>query len=153
MRCATIVLIPLLFWACGGEDASGPSPDFPRTFTARSTNCSSDTSVSIADPGRIIEDRWMTTVEVSSDRYFAGEAVIVHSLLIGPDGGIVDEARSGVHSPTAFEGTWSVDISAPTNGHLQAAGTGTGDLAERVIEFIMQPLPGGCGYTSTGTIR
>ena len=155
MRYAMLLLVPLCLSGCGGEDSTGPSSDFPRAFTASSESCERGFGLQF-DPtqGIFVETTVMSTVERSADRLFSGEANTVRTLLLSLSGEVLDETHTGEYRPSAVDGTWEVDIvPASTSGFFMATGSGTGELAGRSIDFDMELLSDGCGYTSSGTIR
>jgi len=155
MRYAMLLLVPLCLSGCGDEDSTGLSSDFPRAFTASSESCGFRVGLQVDnEQGVSVETTWMSTVERSAERLFSGEATTVRRLLRVFSGEVLEETHTGEYRPSAVDGTWEVDIvPVSTSGSFMATGSGTGELAGRSIDFEMEPLSDGCGYTSSGTIR
>ena len=155
MRYAMLLLVPLCLSGCGDEDSTGPSSDFPRAFTASSESCELRYGREIDhEQGVFVETTLMGTVERSAERLFSGEAHTIRSVYRAYSGEVIEETHTGEYRPSAVDGTWEVDIvPASTSGSFMATGSGTGELSGRSIDFEMEPLSDGCGYTSSGTIR
>ena len=155
MRYAMLLLVPLCLSGCGGEDSTGPSSDFPRAFTASSESCVRRVGLQIDNAqGVYVETTVLSTVERSVERLFSGEATIYLVRSMSFSGVLVDEEYTGEYRPSAVDGTWDVTLTAgPEVGSFLATGSGTGEMSGRSIDFDMEPLSDGCGYTSSGTIR
>ena len=155
MRYAMLLLVPLCLSGCGGEDSTGPSSDFPREFKASSKRCQRSIGLQVDNVnGVYVETMLLSTVEESTETLFTGPATIHLVRTYSFAGGLVDEDYTGEYRPSAVDGAWDVTLTAgPEADSFQAAGSGTGELSGRSINFDMNPLSEGCGYVSSGTIR
>lgn len=156
-RCAVLAgasSLALMVSGCGDENSTAPpSAEFPRTFTSRSATCKGGMSLDVEN-GIYVETTILLTTEASTEVLFAGPATIALRDLLNFEGELVGEENSGVYEPSAVDGRWEVTLTnGPEVDSFLATGTGTGELSGRSIEFDMEPLPEGCGYTSSGTIR
>jgi len=155
MRYAMLLLVPLCLSGCGGEDSTGPSSDFPREFKASSKRCQRSIGLQVDNVnGVYVETMLLSTVEESTETLFTGPATIHLVRTYSFAGGLVEEDYTGEYRPSAVDGAWDVTLTAgPEADSFQAAGSGTGELSGRSINFDMNPLSEGCGYVSSGTIR
>ena len=156
-RCAVLAgasSLALMVSGCGDENSTAPpSAEFPRAFTSRSATCTERFSLNLVD-GLYEETIWVETVEASAEALFAGPATIILVTLLDLSGALVDEEYTGEYRPSAADGTWNVTLTpGPADGSFTATGTGTDELSGHSIDFDMEPLSEGCGYTSSGTIR
>lgn len=155
MRYAVLLLVPICLSGCGGEESTGPSSDFPRAFEANSRSCQRSIGLDVDNVnGLYVETMLLSTVEESTETLFTGPATIYLVRTYSFAGELVDEDYTGEYRPTAVDGAWDVTLTAgPEADSFQAAGSGTGELSGRSINFDMSPLSEGCGYVSSGTIR
>ena len=147
-----VLLLPFLgVSGCGDEDPT--SVEFPRAFTSLSESCIIILG-RFMENGVLIEETTMLTVEASAEVLFAGPARITLRRVFSVTGQLLDEVNMGVYRRSAVNGTWPVTLTpGPVDGSFTATGTGTGELSDHSIDFDLEALSDGCGYTSSGTIR
>ena len=156
-RCAVLAgasSLALMVSGCGDENSTAPpSAEFPRAFTSRSATCTERISLKMVDG--VFEERTLVeTVEASAEALFAGPAIIIRLTLRDASGAPLEEKYTGKYRPSAVDGAWDVTLNpGPADGSFTTTGTGSGGLSGRSIDFDMEPLSDGCGYTSSGTIR
>ncbi len=149
----------LMLSGCGDENSTAPpSVEFPRAFTSLSETC---TQGFVQGTGTLngelvfVEETKSFTVEASAEVLFAGTAtILLRKLFDLVSLQLVAEEGFGDYEPSAVDGTWHVTLTpGPRVGSLTATGDGFGELSGRSIDFDLEPLSDGCGYTSSGTIR
>jgi hypothetical protein len=150
-----VLLLPFLgVSGCGDEDSTAsPSVEFPRAFRSLSESCTWY-STFYDENGLFVEETTIMTMEASAEVLFAGPATITLRTEFDPFGAVNEGVNIGVYRPSAVNGAWPVTLTpGPVDGAFTATGTGTGELSDHSIDFDLEPLSDGCGYTSSGTIR